>query len=76
VLPTLNTDASAIVFDGADLWTANYNSNNVTRLRASDGIIRGNYPVQSWPKAIAFDGANIWVVNQNSNSVSQLKPIR
>jgi DNA-binding beta-propeller fold protein YncE len=31
----------ALAFDGANIWVANYDSNNVTVLRASDGTNLG-----------------------------------
>jgi len=33
---------SGLAFDGANIWTANISSNNVTKLRASDGTLLGN----------------------------------
>jgi len=47
-------------------------SNNVTKLRASDGTTLGTLPVGNFPDAIVFDGANIWVANAGSNTVSKL----
>jgi DNA-binding beta-propeller fold protein YncE len=53
------------------MWVANGTSNDVTKLRASDGANLGTFPVGSGPSAIAFDGANMWVANANSNTVSK-----
>ena len=64
---------AGIAFDGANIWVANYGSNNVTKLRASDGAILGTYAVGSNPVGIAFDGANIWVTNSGSDNVSKLR---
>jgi hypothetical protein len=44
----------------------------VSRLRASDGGLLGNFPVGITPIGVAFDGANIWVANFNSKNVSKL----
>jgi hypothetical protein len=63
---------TGIAFDGANIWVTNLSSNNVTKLRASDGANLGTFPVGSLPQGIAFDGANIWVANAGSNSVSKL----
>ena len=30
-----------MAFDGANIWVANQNSDNVTKLRASDGLLAG-----------------------------------
>ena len=67
----VGTQPTAIAFDGANIWVANYGSNNVTKLRASDGTILGTYAVGTCPHAIAFDGANIWVANCVSNNVTK-----
>ena len=45
--------------DGANIWVANFGSNNVIRLRASDGAVLGIFGVGTGPIGIAFDGANI-----------------
>ena len=39
-------------------------SDNVTKLRASDGSVLGTFGVESDPRAVAFDGVNIWVANE------------
>jgi len=66
------TGPNAIAFDGANMWVANFNSDNVTELRASDGALLGTFSVGSQPNAVAFDGANIWVANQNTNNVVRI----
>jgi hypothetical protein len=60
-------------FDGANIWVANQSSNNVTKLRASDGVVLGTFPVGANPTGVAFDGINIWVANQISNNVTKLR---
>ena len=62
-----------IAFDGANIWVANHGSNNVSKLRASDGAVLGTYAVGAVPSGIAFDGANIWVANHGSNNVTKLR---
>ena len=49
---------------GYSIWVANQNSNNVTKLRASDGATIGTFTVSSLPSGLAFDGANICVANR------------
>ena len=61
----------AIAFDGANIWVANNGSNNVTKLRASDGAVQGSYAVGGSPCGIAFDGTNIWVANLSYDTVSR-----
>jgi DNA-binding beta-propeller fold protein YncE len=58
-----------IAFDGVNIWVANRNSNTVTELRASDGVVLGTFPVPAnGPYGIAFDGTYIWV-SGDSNMV-------
>ena len=57
----------AVAFDGSNIWIANQGSNNVTKLRASDGSPVGTFPLAGTnmhPSGIAFDGTNIWVTGQ------------
>ena len=63
-----------MAFDGANIWVVNFLNNNVTKLRASDGVEQPGSPfnVGTQPYGVAFDGANIWVANNGSNNVSKL----
>ena len=61
-------------FDGTHIWVTDGNGSNVTKLRASDGLNVGTFPVGSGPfHHIAFDGTNIWVSNRGSNNVTKLR---
>jgi hypothetical protein len=62
-----------IAFDGGNIWVANWTSNNVTKLRASDGANLGTYSVGINPYGVAFDGANIWVTIYGSHNVTKLR---
>jgi len=62
-----------VAFDGANIWVANEFSNNVTKLRASDGAVQGTFAVGTNPIGVAFDGANVWVTNFNNNNVTKLR---
>ena len=62
-----------VAFDGANIWVANYDHNNVTKLRASDGAVQGTFAVGTSPVGVVFDGANIWVANSMSNNVTKLR---
>jgi hypothetical protein len=62
-----------VCFDGTNIWVTNEGSNNVMKLRASDGSLVGTYAVGLAPNSICFDGANIWVGNLGSNTVTKLK---
>ena len=63
---------SGTAFDGANLWVSTSGNNRVTKLRVSDGNIRGTFVVGSSPEGVAFDGANIWVANSGSSNVTKL----
>jgi hypothetical protein len=62
-----------LAFDGTHIWTANYSSNSVSKLRASDGALIGTYNTGTNPMGLAFDGTHIWTANGGSNSVSKLR---
>src|SRR4029077_627243 len=62
-----------IAFDGASVWVTNEESFSVTKVRASDGAVQGNFTVRNAPVGISFDGANIWVANANGANVSKLR---
>ena len=61
-----------MAFDGAHIWVANWQDNTVSKLRASDGVELGRFPVGDGPTAVAFDEAHIWVTNTKDNTVSKL----
>ena len=69
----VGSEPVALAFDGANIWVANWDSNNVMKLRASDGINLGTFAVGVRPNSLAFDGANIWVANWDSNNVMKLR---
>ena len=61
-----------IAFDGVNIWVANTGSNNVIKIRASDGTVLGAYNVGLNPRGVFFDGANVWVVNHDSVTITKL----
>jgi len=63
----------ALVFDGANIWSANSMDSTVTKLRASDGARLGTFATGVGPESLAFDGSNIWVANATSNNVTRLR---
>jgi DNA-binding beta-propeller fold protein YncE len=63
---------NGVAFDGANIWVANYDGNNVTKLQAATGALVGTFPVGNFPLGVAFDGANIWVTNSGGSTVSKL----
>ncbi len=62
-----------VVFDGANIWTANNADATVSKVRACDGTILGTFGVGSGPIGLVFDGANIWVSSNNGSSVTKLR---
>lgn len=45
-------------------------SNTVTKLRTSDGVILGTFPVSGGPFSPVFDGKNVWVAQVSSACAS------
>src|SRR5215813_2995916 len=64
-----------VAFDGANIWVTNQFSDNVTKLRASDGAVIGTYAVGKRPIGVAFDGASVWVTNLLDDSVTKLQAL-
>lgn len=57
----------SLAFDGEAMWVTSESEAppSVSKLRASDGAILGNYPMSVGASCVAFDGAYIWVTNSN-----------
>jgi YVTN family beta-propeller protein len=71
---TVGASPSALAFDGTFVYVANQNSNDVTRIRASTGMVEGSpIPVGASPRALAFDGTFVYVANQNSDDVTRIR---
>ncbi len=66
---------AGVAFDGASVWVANFGSNNVMKLRASDGALLGTFAAGTGPYGRAFDGANIWVANELSTLAVFSRPL-
>jgi DNA-binding beta-propeller fold protein YncE len=62
----VGTSPTEIAFDGANIWVVNSGTNNVTKLRSSDGALLGAFIAGTAPVGIAFDGVNMWVSNNNT----------
>ena len=62
-----------IAFDGVNMWVANYQSSNMTKLDASTGKVLGTFAMEGSATRVVFDGANIWVTGNNSRTVSRLQ---
>jgi YVTN family beta-propeller protein len=62
-------------FDGSNIWVANFDSNNVSKINPVTDTVTATVAVGSHPQAVAFDGSSIWVANVSSNSVSKINPV-
>jgi hypothetical protein len=62
-----------IAFDGSSIWVS-LGDASVTKLRASDGAILGNFPAGpgTGGGVISFDGANLWIIRTTANVVTKL----
>lgn len=69
----VNSRPFSLAFDGLHIWSGNAGTQTVTKRRASDGAIIGEYPCGPVPGYLTFDGANIWVVNQLSTGATITK---
>jgi YVTN family beta-propeller protein len=68
---TVGQGPVALLFDGLNLWTANYQGDTVTKLD-TNGVVKGTYKAGQGPGGLLFDGANIWVMNRGSTTVTKL----
>jgi DNA-binding beta-propeller fold protein YncE len=59
--------------DGDNIWVTSTGSDNVTKLRASDGTILGTFPAGGPSLYATFDGANIWVSHFLDSTVTKLR---
>jgi len=62
-----------VAFDGSNIWIANSYSNTVTKLRASDDAVIGNFVTGNYPFFLAYDGKNMWISNSGDNTVSKMR---
>jgi outer membrane protein assembly factor BamB len=69
----VGTGPEGVVFDGANIWVANHNSNNITKLQANDGTVLGTFDAGNGPQVAAFDGSSIWVADYLGNNVTKLR---
>jgi YVTN family beta-propeller protein len=63
-----------ITFDGdniTNIWVANFDSNEVSKLRASDGALLGTFSTGEGPYAILVNGTRIWIAG--AGSVTELR---
>jgi len=56
----LGAGTRGVAFDGTNMWTANRNGSNVSKITPGGSVT--SYGVGTFPIAIAFDGTNMWSV--------------
>lgn len=62
-----------VAFDGENIWIANTNSDRLSKLRASDGVLLDTILVGDAPLFPVYDGEHIWVTNSNAGTVSKVR---
>ena len=55
-----------VVFDGGNIWVANFYAQTITRLSASNGQVLQTIPGAGKPQALVSDGTTVWVGYANS----------
>jgi hypothetical protein len=61
-----------ILYDGANIWAADFGFNRVRKLDSNGAIVQ-SLPTGTGPGFPAFDGMNIWVPNRDSHSVTVVR---
>ncbi len=72
------TSPTDIAFDGANMWTSDYQNNAVTKITSAGTTTTyvGNGIYLYDAQSIAFDGTNMWTANGGGrNSVTKVSPI-
>ena len=70
---------AGMAFDGENIWITHQNCNGcppkLTKLRAVDGVILGQFAVPSFTQNAVFDGTYVWVTDwqQGSHTVTRLR---
>jgi DNA-binding beta-propeller fold protein YncE len=70
---TIGNKPQAVCFDGTYIWVANGDSDNITKIQASNGKVRGTYDSGDRPFGLCYDGSNVWVINLLSNNVYKFR---
>ena len=68
--------ATALAFDGANIWVAMKSNDTLLKLRSTDGFIAGTFNLSpgSAPASLVFDGLDLWIANSGTNTISKLRP--
>ncbi|HWP44084.1 MAG TPA: hypothetical protein VNO14_12650 [Blastocatellia bacterium] len=64
-----------ILWDGQNLWVADFGADQLKRVNPSNGQVLESIPVGDGPARILFDGTNLWVSNFNGDSVTVVRAV-
>lgn len=66
------TPANALLTIGGSLWSADFETNTVSRRDMITGEVLDRYPVGELPQAMAYDNGFLWVVNRRAGTLTRL----
>jgi hypothetical protein len=69
------TAPSDILWDGENLWVADFAGDRVRRVDPDTGAVLQSIVVGNAPRELLFDGANLWVSNFFDDSVTVIRAI-
>jgi YVTN family beta-propeller protein len=65
-----------MTFDGQNIWVANSQANNVSKINVTTNLVSGTVQVGREPTGLTFDGMHVWVANKSGagamNTVSRI----
>jgi len=64
-------DAGRVAYDGVRLWVTCPNADRLIRVRASDGVITGNYATGDYPYYVTYGNGYVYVANESDDTVSE-----
>jgi hypothetical protein len=71
---SVGSGSEEIAFDGTNIWVLSRNSDQLWKLRATDGANLGSISAQNGASGIAFDGAHMWLTHRDgSRRVSKIR---
>lgn len=71
-LPFTLTVEAQFAFDGSHIWIP-IDQLSVAKIRASDCVVVGTFPIGASPSSIAYDGVHIWLANLATNSAVKVR---
>jgi hypothetical protein len=63
----------SIAFDGTNMWTASFNTSQITKITPSGGMSIYSFSASAYSN-LAFDGTNMWMADYNANSILKISP--